>query len=637
MNKNRKPFNKLYRNVLSSAKSPEEKGLGNRTVGRTEARKVTITPEILEKIYNKQNGKCAMSGVFLNLDFLYKANAIMAPSVDRIDSEGDYTPDNVQIVMRGVNHLKGNSSNQEANEALKAIKYADFEYTDWIFPKPPYDEIFEKPIDKVIDDEILGEFNVFIAPMNAGKTYNAFKYLIPELIIRKEVDVFYYFAPMCENIEENQFNIYIDEVRAENPRYKDIKIKFIAFGGGSNKKWSDVQFFLNQGYKVVIGSTDSSLDNILKIDEISTQLIELGSKFALIRDEVHYGSISDKKYSEQLAGVYQPHLKARMFKLMLKFLETTPWIFGFTATPTKEMIRDDFGAIEYKIKNKWVSPKQMIGVSAWAGHINKSLSLSKFNDDSYMKNAMQKVIYRCWSRTAILRQMIDSALNGLSDLTSEQISVLKKVELMSSWVLKTDIGSEEKLIKQGKKIGKKAYLDRILTILSTIKLPGDFHYIVTTAGKWDVYDSVHKKTGDNGSGNEWLDLMNDPNHKARGLIVVNKGSQGINIPSLTDALIFRNPVTKDKTEDTWITKNAIQFLGRLVRQNWGGLTIEELNLLPRKFSYEILSQLNTFDIEIPASPQWNQTVNQFLHPVDGYAVEAMDVFGGWPYQRKVIV
>ena len=51
MNKNRKPFNKLYRNVLSSAKSPEEKGLGKRTVGRTEAREVTVTPEILEKIY----------------------------------------------------------------------------------------------------------------------------------------------------------------------------------------------------------------------------------------------------------------------------------------------------------------------------------------------------------------------------------------------------------------------------------------------------------------------------------------------------------------------------------------------------------------------------------------------------------
>ena len=54
-NANRKPFNKLYRNVLSSAKPPEEKGLGSRTVGRTEAREVTLTPEILEKIWNKQN------------------------------------------------------------------------------------------------------------------------------------------------------------------------------------------------------------------------------------------------------------------------------------------------------------------------------------------------------------------------------------------------------------------------------------------------------------------------------------------------------------------------------------------------------------------------------------------------------
>ena len=68
---NRKPFNKLYRNVLSSAKTPEEKGLGTRTIGRTEAREVTLTPEIIEEIYNEQDGLSAFSKVPLDLDLLY--------------------------------------------------------------------------------------------------------------------------------------------------------------------------------------------------------------------------------------------------------------------------------------------------------------------------------------------------------------------------------------------------------------------------------------------------------------------------------------------------------------------------------------------------------------------------------------
>ena len=41
-----------------------------------------------------------------------------------------------------------------------------------------------------------------------------------------------------------------------------------------------------------------------------------------------------------------------------------------------------------------------------------------------------------------------------------------------------------------------------------------------------------------------------------------------------------------------------------------------------------------FDIEVPKTSQWRQTIEEFLHPTDGYAIEASYVLGGWPYKRK---
>ena len=41
-------------------------------------------------------------------------------------------------------------------------------------------------------------------------------------------------------------------------------------------------------------------------------------------------------------------------------------------------------------------------------------------------------------------------------------------------------------------------------------------------------------------------MMNNPNSNVRLVIVVMKGSMGVNIPSLTDGIIFRNPKMKDR-------------------------------------------------------------------------------------------
>lgn len=62
--------------------------------------------------YLEQNGRCALTGLemepFREGGHKVKSGRnIAAPSLDRIDSKGHYTPDNIQFLLWGVNAMKG--------------------------------------------------------------------------------------------------------------------------------------------------------------------------------------------------------------------------------------------------------------------------------------------------------------------------------------------------------------------------------------------------------------------------------------------------------------------------------------------------------------------------------------------------
>lgn len=71
--------------------------------------KIYVTPEDLKEIWDKQNGKCYWFGVELDLDLMYKDHPDwmpkhpLAPSIDKIDVDGDYTKDNIVICTRLAN------------------------------------------------------------------------------------------------------------------------------------------------------------------------------------------------------------------------------------------------------------------------------------------------------------------------------------------------------------------------------------------------------------------------------------------------------------------------------------------------------------------------------------------------------
>ena len=83
-----------------------------------------ITPEDLEEKINRQNFKCALSGLDINLpynhdDFLIHRN--WTASVDRIDSKKYYTNNNTQFVHKDINKMKNNLDEKNFVEYCRAI------------------------------------------------------------------------------------------------------------------------------------------------------------------------------------------------------------------------------------------------------------------------------------------------------------------------------------------------------------------------------------------------------------------------------------------------------------------------------------------------------------------------------------
>lgn len=70
-------------------------------------RKDSLSLDFLESLYNKQNGKCAITGELMTyLQVGDNKKVATNISLDRVDSDLDYTEDNIQLVCYRVNVMK---------------------------------------------------------------------------------------------------------------------------------------------------------------------------------------------------------------------------------------------------------------------------------------------------------------------------------------------------------------------------------------------------------------------------------------------------------------------------------------------------------------------------------------------------
>lgn len=71
--------------------------------------KVIVSPQEIQEIWEKQEGRCYWFGIKMDIGLLYKDHEDwmpkhpLAPSIDKIDVDGDYTKENIVICTRFAN------------------------------------------------------------------------------------------------------------------------------------------------------------------------------------------------------------------------------------------------------------------------------------------------------------------------------------------------------------------------------------------------------------------------------------------------------------------------------------------------------------------------------------------------------
>lgn len=123
-NKCRSCYNKkqkqLMRDRASTPRGFFEQSLSSIKNDKNRRHVVDIDVDCLVDLYNEQEGKCALSGLEMDLGYISTRNPKVC-SIDRINNDNPYTKDNIRLVMLCVNHFKLTMSDDDMLHIAKNI------------------------------------------------------------------------------------------------------------------------------------------------------------------------------------------------------------------------------------------------------------------------------------------------------------------------------------------------------------------------------------------------------------------------------------------------------------------------------------------------------------------------------------
>jgi hypothetical protein len=113
-----------WKRILSNAKGAQNgwnrkhQRLGvNRPV-----KSFSCTPEDIERIYNEQDGLSKWLQIPLDPMDVFRKHYPLAPSLDRLDNDKDYTPDNICLSTRFENYGFNKSTDEIKTECIQKLK-----------------------------------------------------------------------------------------------------------------------------------------------------------------------------------------------------------------------------------------------------------------------------------------------------------------------------------------------------------------------------------------------------------------------------------------------------------------------------------------------------------------------------------
>ena len=419
---------------------------------------------------------------------------------------------------------------------------------------------------------------VVIMLTGAGKTHGAFNMLLPQLIddTKKDaVKLVVYVVPQQGLINQTE----VRNIARNNPYYAMYNTVIIDGIDDNDKELiraAHIQNELERGKLVIVLMTDSMLNS--RIGELLPVFEEQGRRLAFLRDELHWGGHSDAVWAAQAVGVFNPKYKGQTVKVIDFLLDNvTPYVFGFTATPTPEQLK--LGSKRFVVVNDWISPSEFLTCTK---HFKNEIDWIPHRDfDEQMEacrcRIAEMMIWKRNTKKAITKRIAELDSNN----DKESISTLKDITYKQTMLIRCESKGEENTT-----------FDIVRDELFKGSLPAEAKIVTANAKEgWVAYDSNGKVLTGARLGTGWLDYANDPENEFVILIVINMGTMGVNIPSLRECFYLRS---SELTNDQGlIVKSVLQFLGRFSRLWLGGLTFDQVKLLDPETQLLIW---NTFNV-----------------------------------------
>lgn len=460
------------------------------------------------------------------------------------------------------------------------------------------------------------KINVIYAPTGFGKTFSMWMKLAPWWFNEGGGQLFILVSPFLETLDEEEIEDYIQESMLKEGIFPKT------YFNGGKYSMSDVDYALSRGKKVIMTFSDKTLVNKLNDKQFTNLLGKYGNKTMTVRDEISYGMTSDITNAQKNTGWRYQFYKAAYFKNFVKLLKLGSEVFGLTATPTREQLNDLKSVkAEYQIINDMPEKDEMVMYQKWWNSVLPTdYTPEDFDDITLLK---KEVMLGMDSLSVKERKIVN--LFDEADYEDNNTKLTMMISLQSAG-----------------KNPNRFTIERFFDMLN--EFPDDFGkryedktFIVTTSELgWKEYDFFGNETGKGEKkGDGWLREMKNPKTPSRLLIVLQKGQYGINIPTLSYGVSFRD--SKSDTGDTGETvrTSSKQFLGRFIRTNMGDTEWMLFDRLVKDFGIErgreYLQLKNTFDFRAVDGPKnfWRDSLEEYKEYGNSW-----DEFSGFFFQTK---
>tara|TARA_B100000424_G_scaffold267899_1_gene261622 strand:- start:418 stop:2040 length:1623 start_codon:yes stop_codon:yes gene_type:complete len=357
------------------------------------------------------------------------------------------------------------------------------------------------------------------------------------------------------------------------------------------EKWPQKTIIMSASHQrnLVVGNNFKRISEVIK-----------NYKSAVIIDEIHTWAVPSAELYEPTMGSKNEKFKAKLWKALSLWMESTPFVFGCTATINRVMKGEfeDFFGKHFHVINEWCPKEKMIFKQAWLGKTKiydkndwmtqhksmKEFIKNRIDQENLIKSLGKKYGYETESKMVSIIQVQTHTKKATA--TWEDIARKIETELENTeWRRYGNF--PQIMVMTGDKGGK---------------------------GKWYKGKVVEKL-----SDQQVIDECIEQNNKIRFLIVVNKGTTGINIPNLGGIFGYRPRNTIDRKDKIELTEFARQFFGRCVRIFTGmkntvlysdrhGYGLETFLETASEGQRKILLAANSYDLYVPDTAMFTKAL-----------------------------